>query len=343
MPTARSALASRRTWIAAATATVGWLALSAPAQAQAPTPQPAVQAVASFSILGDLVKQVGGDRVAVQVLVGPGADAHVFQPRPAQARQVAQAHIVFANGLGFEGWMDRLLRNTKFKGPRVVASEGVDAIAHEDGDEHDHEHEKEHAHGHDHPKAAQAPAHAGHDHDHGPNDPHAWQSVKAVQTYVNNIERGLCRVDAAGCDGYRRNASAYREKLQALDQDIRAAWATVPPAQRKVITSHDAFGYYARDYGVEFLAPQGVSTESEASAKGVAQLARQIKAQNIQALFVENIADPRLIEQLGREAGVKPAGALFSDSLSDAKGPAPTYLDLMRHNTQALVRAVRGS
>ncbi|MFP8780569.1 metal ABC transporter substrate-binding protein [Hydrogenophaga sp. RWCD_12] len=279
-----------------------------------------VKAVASFSVLGDLVQQVGGDRVVVDVLVGPGSDAHVFQPTPSQARLVGQAQIMFSNGLGFEGWMGRLLNAASYKGRQLVASQGIQPM-HTEG-------------GHDHT------AEGGHHRDE--SDPHAWQSVSNVMVYVSNIAKGLCEADAAGCDSYQRNAGAYINQLKLLDADIRSAWATVPVAQRKVITSHDAFGYYAKAYGVKFLAPQGVNTESEASAKGVAQLVRQIKRENIKALFVENISDPRLIEQIGRETGVKPAGELFSDSLSDGKGPAATYVAMMRTNTAALVQAVRG-
>lgn len=311
----------RRHHLLAAAAAIGALSFGLPGHAQ--TTATPVKAVASFSILGDLVRQVGGERVQVDVLVGPGADAHVFQPSPSHAKQVAQAQVVFANGLGFEGWMQRLLKTAGYKGQAVVVSQGIQPIqAEEDG--HDHKAEK---HGH---------------HDHGEADPHAWQSVPNVITYVAHIAKGLCAADAAGCDSYRKNAAAYTGQLQALDTEIRAAWAAIPAAQRKLITSHDAFGYYAQSYGVQFLAPQGVSTNSEASARGVAQLVRQIKKEKIKALFVESISDPRLIEQIGRETGVKPAGALFSDSLSDASGPASTYVALMRANTQTMTRAVLG-
>ncbi|MDP2018944.1 metal ABC transporter substrate-binding protein [Hydrogenophaga sp.] len=287
--------------------------LSTPAHAQTP-----IQAVASFSILGDLVRQVGGDRVKVDVLVGAGSDAHVFQPTPAQARLVGQARVVFSNGLGFEGWMGRLLKTAGYKGQQVEVSQGIQPL--KDG-------------GHDSQKKG---------HEHGETDPHVWQSVGNAQVFVKNIARGLCRADAAGCDLYDRNASAYAAKLDALDTEIRAAWAPIPAAQRKVITSHDAFGYYARDFGVKFLAPQGVSTDSEASAKGVARLVRQIRQEQIKALFVESISDPRLIEQIGRETGVKPSGSLYSDSLSASGGEASTYIDMMRFNTRALTTAVRG-
>lgn len=287
-----------------------------PAHAQSVPP---VRAVASFSILGDLVRQVGGVRVRVEVLVGPGADAHVFQASPAQARLVGQAQVLFSNGLGFEGWMNRLLNTAGYRGRHVVVSQGI--------------------------RPLQAGTNA-HDHDHGEKpgkrDPHAWQSVTNAMVYVDHIAKGLCEADPSGCDSYRKNASVYQRQLTALDAEIRAAWSAIPPAQRKLITSHDAFAYYADAYGVRFLAPQGVSTESEASAKGVAMLVRQIRQEGIRALFVENISDPRLIEQIGRETGVKPAGALYSDSLSGPGGPADSYLAMMRHNTAALTAAVTG-
>lgn len=296
------------------------LMLGSLATAQAATP--AIQVVASFSILGDLVSQVGGDRVKVDVLVGPGADAHVFQPKPAQAKTVAQANVVFVNGLGFEGWLPRLLKSANVKAKPVVVSAGITPLTakQEPADKHGH----------------------GHSH-HDDQDPHAWQSVANAVVYVNNIAQGLCSADAAGCDSYRKNAAAYTAQLNKLDSDIQTAWAAIAPAQRKVITSHDAFGYYASAYGVKFLAPQGVSTDSEASAKGVSRLIKQIREENIRALFVETISNPRLIEQIGRETGVKPAGELFSDSLSAPKGPASTYLDMMRHNTRLLTGAITGA
>jgi zinc/manganese transport system substrate-binding protein len=286
--------------------TLGMALMASPVQAQTP-----IKAVASFSILGDLVRQVGGERVAVDVLVGPGSDAHVFQPTPAHARLVGQAQVVFSNGLGFEGWMIRLLKMAGYEGQQVVVSNGVRPL-------------KEAGHG-------------------GAADPHAWQSVSNVKVFVKNIELGLCRADPAGCSTYERNAVAYAVQLNILEAEIRAAWAAIPAVQRKVITSHDAFGYYARDHSVKFLAPQGVSTESEASAKGVAQLVRQIRKDQIKALFVENISDPRLIEQIARETGLKLSGELYADSLSAPGGEAATYIDMMRFNTRELTRAVHGS
>ncbi len=293
------------------------LALAAGVHASATAAEPALRAVASFSILGDLVRQVGGERVEVEVLVGPGSDAHVYSPKPAQARQVGQAQLVFSNGMGFDGWMARLLKSAGFKGRHVVASEGVRPLK-------------------------SAADHDGHGHGHSASDPHAWQDVARVQAYVANIAKGLCAADAQGCETYRRNAESYGQQLKALDQEIRQAWASIPAPQRLVISSHDAFGYYAAAYGVRFLAPQGVSTDSEASAQGVARLIRQIRQEKARALFVESIADPRLIEQIARETGLKASTTgLYSDSLAPS-GEASSYLGMMRHNTQALTAAVQG-
>lgn len=303
---------------------LAFAALSPGLQAQTQEP---IKAVASFSILGDMVQRVGGERVVVDVLVGPGGDAHVFQPKPSQARLIGQARIVFSNGLGFEGWMSRLLNIASYKGRHMVVSAGIKPIEAANG--HEHGHSSHQGHGK-----------KGHGHNHGETDPHAWQSVPNAMAYVGNIAKGLCEVDAAGCDVYQHNAAAYAAELKALDSEIRALWAAIPATKRKVITSHGAFGYYAQEYGVNFLAPQGVSTESEASAKSVARLVRQIRKENIRALFVENISDPRLIAQIGRETGVKPAGQLYSDSLSQSQGPAATYLAMMRTNTKALTQAI---
>lgn len=293
------------------------IAVLAGAFGSAGAAEPALQAVASFSILGDLVRQVGGERVAVEVLVGPGSDAHVYSPKPAQARQVGQAQLVFSNGMGFDGWMSRLLKSAGFKGRHVVASDGVKPLK-------------------------SAPDHDGHGHGQAASDPHAWQDAARVQTYVANIANGLCAADAAGCETYRRNAESYSAQVKALDQQIRSAWGAIPAQQRLVISSHDAFGYYASAYGVRFLAPQGVSTDSEASAQGVARLVRQIRQEKARALFVESIADPRLIEQIARETGLKASTAgLYSDSLAPA-GEAASYLGMMRYNTRVLTAAVQG-
>ena len=310
--------------------------LLAAAPAHAGQEEPPLRVVASFSILADLVRQVGGPQVSVQPLVPAGGDAHVYQPTPADARALGRADLVFVNGLGFEGWIDRLVQAAGYKGALVVATQGIEPIASEEGGEGGgHEHEHEHGHDHEH-------GHGHHDHTHGGQDPHAWQSVPNAMRYVRNIADGLCAARPANCPVWRDNAAKYLDELTRLDAGIRAAWQGVPPARRKVITSHDAFGYYARAYGVQFLAPQGVSTDSEPSAQDVARLIRQIRAEKIRALFVEQLTSPRLLEQIARETGIRPAGALYSDALSPVNGPAATYVDMMRHNTAALTQAAKG-
>ncbi len=310
-----------------------------------PTPTVAQEAkmpvVATFSILGDLVERVGGDRVAVKTLVGPNGDAHVYEPTPSDARAVAAAKLVFVNGIGFEGWIGRLAKASGTKAAIVTASTGVTPREMAD-DDHDEAPAKG-AKGHDHDKKAKGHDHAAKGHDHGGLDPHAWQSVANVKTYVANIRDGLVAADPAGKDAYAANATAYLAELEALDAEVKAKIAAVPAERRRVITSHDAFGYFAGAYGIEFLAPQGISTESEVTAKAVARLIRQIKAEKITAVFVENMTDRRLIDRVAKETGVTPGGELFADALSPKGGPAPTYVDMVRHNLTLLTRAMIGS
>ena len=323
---------SRRLLLASAAT----LALSAPGMAQEK-----LDVVATFSILGDIVAEVGGERVAITTLVGPDGDAHVFQPAPADAEAVAGADVIVANGLGFEGWMERLVEASGTRAALITAAEGITPIAYGEKDHdhagHDHDHDHAHGHAHDHDHAAGA----GHDgHDHGEFDPHAWQSVTNVALYVVNIERGLAAADPDWAETYRVNAQAYLAELDALDAEIRAAVAALPADRRTVVTSHDAFGYFAADYGLTFLAPQGVSTEAEASAQDVAALITQIRDEGIAAVFVENIADRRLLDQIASETGAAIGGTLYSDALSGPEGPAATYLDMMRHNLGQLTAAL---
>jgi len=321
---------TRRLAVAGALALGLSLPLALPAAAQDATTK--IPVVASFSILGDLVKEVGGDRVAVTTLVGPNGDAHVFQPAPADAKKVASAQIVFVNGLGFEGWIDRLVKASGTKAEIVVATKGITPreMADEDEDDHAAQGHKDH----DHAKKGE------HDHDHGGIDPHAWQSVANAEIYVANIRDALIAADPAGKAAYEANASAYTAKLEALDAQVKAAMAAIPESRRRIITSHDAFGYFGAAYGIEFIAPQGVSTESEASAKDVARIIRQIKAENIPAVFMENISDPRLVKRIAKETQAKIGGELFSDALSDDKGPASTYIDMMKNNITQLSSAL---
>jgi zinc/manganese transport system substrate-binding protein len=313
MTTAKSRL------LAAAALMVG-AAAGSPSTAAEP-----LKVVVSFSILGDLVANVGGDRVELTTLVGLDSDAHVYEPRPADARATAAADLVVVNGLGFEGWLERLIEASGYSGQVVVASTGVDPLTLADGGEEIQ------------------PAHVEGHHDHVGIDPHAWQSIANSELYVRNIRDALCVADASDCAYYQANAGRYLAGLRDLDASIRDAFRAVPKERRKVITTHDAFRYFAEAYEVTFLAPVGVSTDSEASAADVAKLVEQIRAEGVTALFVENVSDPRLIEQIARETGAAPGGELYSDALSEADGPASTYVAMMRHNAEALLSAMPGS
>jgi zinc/manganese transport system substrate-binding protein len=267
--------------------------------------QEKIQIVASFSILGDFAKNVGGDRVNVTTLVGPNSDVHVYTPAPADAKKIADAKLVIINGLGLEGWLPRLVQSSGSKAMIVTAANGI------------------------------APRKLGSD-----ADPHAWQSVVNAKIYVANIRDALIAADQAGAPAYRANADAYLAKLDALDRDVRGAVAQIAEVRRKVISTHDAFGYFAAAYGIAFIAPQGVSTESEPSARDIAVIITQIRAGKIPAVFLENISDPRLMRRISAETGARIGGTLVSDSLTSENGDAPTYIDMVRHNIKALTSAL---
>ena len=273
-----------------------------------------VPVVATFSILADLTRQVGGPQVAVTALVAPGGDAHVYQPSPADAQAINKAKLVVVNGLGMEGWIDRLIKASGTKAALVVASQGVtpQTMQEEEG--------------------GGAPRTV--------TDPHAWQNLANGQIYARNIAEALAKADPANAALYRQRAQDYGQSLQALDGWVRQQIATVPAAKRKIITSHDAFGYFGRAYGVTFLAPEGISTDAEPTAAGLGRLADQIKAEHIKALFIETMTDPRLIQTLAKESGAVVGGAVYSDSLSEAGGPAATYVAMFQHNVPAFVAAM---
>jgi zinc/manganese transport system substrate-binding protein len=261
--------------------------------------------VASFSILGDFVRNVGGDRVNVTTLVGPDSDSHVYVPAPADAKKVADAKLVFVNGLGFEGWLSRLLKAAGGKAAVVTTTAGI------------------------------APLKVGSE-----ADPHAWQSVGNAKIYVANIRDALVVAAPADAEAFKSNAAAYLADLDALERELREAVAKIPESRRKVISTHSAFGYFAAAYGVEFIAPLGVSTESEASARDIAGIITQIRAAKIPAVFLENVTDPRLIGRISAETGARVGGTLFSDSLTGEKGDSPTYIAMVRHNIKALTSAL---
>ena len=261
--------------------------------------------VASFSILGDFVRTVGGDRVNVTTLVGPDSDVHVYTPAPSDAKRIADAKFVVVNGLGLEGWLPRLVQSSGSKATIVTASAGI------------------------------APLKLG-----SAADPHAWQSVPNAKVYVTDIANALAAADPDDAEFFRAQAKAYLEKLETLDREVREAVAKIPPERRKVISTHDAFGYFAAEYGIRFIAPLGVSTETEPSARDIAAIIGQIKAARIPAVFLENISDDRLIRRIAAETGAKVGGTLISDGLTGEKGSAPTYIDMVRHNIKALTSAL---
>jgi zinc/manganese transport system substrate-binding protein len=275
-----------------------------------------LKVVASFSILGDMVRNVGGERIELVTLVGPNGDAHVYSPTPADGRRLTEAKVVFTNGLKFEGWIDRLIKSSGTKAARVEAAKGVKPLKGEDG------------HGH------------GHHHGHGGSDPHAWQSIGNAKIYVANVRDVLIAADAAGRQTYEANASAYLKQLDELEAEVKSLVASIPAERRRIITSHDAFRYFETAYGIDFVSPQGVSTESEASAKDVARIIQQIKREKIGAVFVENVSDARLMERIAKETGAKIGQRVYSDALSEPNGPAGTYIDMMRHNIRAFSAAL---
>ena len=324
------------------------MAISLPGASLADEPVPVV---ATFSILGNMVERIGDDNISVTTLVGPDGDTHVYQPTPQAARAVANAKVLFMNGLEFEGWLERLAEAAAFDGSLVVATTGIDAIAFEEHGDHD-EHEDEHAghddhgeehaehddHGEEHGEHDDHDGHAGHDH--GIFDPHAWHSLENAVTYVDNITAALAQVDPENAGEYYANRATYVAEIQALEADVKAMMEAVPVDKRTVVTSHDAFGYFADAYGLAFLAPIGMSTESEASAADVAELIEQIRDEGISAVFVESITDNRLMQQIATETGAAIGGTLYSDALSTGGGPASTYLDMIRHNATTLSKAL---
>lgn len=297
---------SRRQLLANA-ASVGLLGPRAFAQSARTT------VVATFSILGDFARQVGGDRVEVATIVGPNGDVHAYNPSPADSRKIAAAKLLIENGLHLEGWISRLAGAAGAKARVVIAADGVS------------------------PRMDTNNAEFA---EHGGVDPHAWQNVANARIYVANIRDGLIAVDPAGADAYRAQAQAYTEKLDGLDAEVRAAIARIPADRRRIVTTHDAFGYFSQAYGLEFAAPAGVSTDAEISARDVAKIIAQIRKDKFPAVFLENVSDRRLMDQIARETGARIGGTLYSDALSPSEGPAGTYIQMVRHNISELTKAL---
>ena len=289
-----------RLWFCLAFALQALALLASPLQAA-----DRINVVSSFSILGDFVRAIGGERVNLTTLVGPDSDVHVYAPTPSDAKTVAAAQVLIVNGLGLEGWLPRLVQSSGSKAPIVTATTGIATLK------------------------------LGSD-----SDPHAWQSVANAKLYVTNIRDALAGADPADAAFVRDRAGQYLAELDALDREVRDAIEKIPPLRRKVISTHDAFGYFAAAYGIAFIAPLGVSTESEPSARDIARIIGQVRADKIPAVFLENISDDRLVGRIAAETGAVIGGTLFSDSLTTEKGDAPTYIAMVRHNIKALTSAL---
>lgn len=284
-----------------------------------------LKVVSSFSIIEDFAKNVGGDKISLTNLVGPNGDSHVYEPKPSDAAALAKADVVLVNGLGFEGFLPRLVEASGTKAPIVELTKGIEPLKAQEEEE-----------GH-------AEAGAEHHHDHGAFDPHAFQSIANAKIYVKNIVDAFCNADKANCDTYKKNGADYTQKLDQTEIDVKAGIAAIPEAKRLIITSHDAFGYFEHAYGLKFLAPEGLSTDAEPSAADVVALIKQVKEDKASAIFVENITNPRLIEQIASETKLNVGGTLFSDALSEPGEGASTYIDMMHHNISAFKKAILGS
>jgi zinc/manganese transport system substrate-binding protein len=281
------------------------LLFALPLHAQTPRP---LQVVASFSILADITREVAGDVAQVHSLVGPNADAHVFEPTPADAQRLARADLVIVNGLHFEGWIERLVRSSGYRGPLIETTRGI------------------------------TPRRAGRG-----VDPHAWQSLVHAQRYVENIRAALVAAAPAQAAAIDARAAAYRQRLAALDASARATFDAIPPDQRRVVSTHDAFGYLGEAYGITFISPRAWNTDSEASAAAVAHVIRQVRLHQARALFVENITDRRSIERIAQETGARVGGTLYSDALSAPGAGADSYLRLYEHNVKAIAGALQAA
>ncbi len=326
----RSILAARRR---ALLALAGACLTAVLGTAQAAEP---LKVVASFSILGDIVREVGGADISLTTLVGPDGDAHGYEPTPGDARKLAEARVLVVNGLDFETWLPKLTKASGFAGQTVTASQGVAPrkfAGH--GEEHDHGHKDDHKDDHDHDHEP------GHHHHHGDADPHAWQSLANGVIYARNVADGLAAADPAHAQAYRQRADTYIAKLQALDASVRKSFDAIGADRRKVVTSHDAFGYFGDAYGVTFIPAMGVSTDAEPSAREVAAIIEQVRRDKVPAVFVENISSPKLVQQIARETGAKVGGTLYSDALSKPGQPGATYLEMFEWNARQLAAALQ--
>jgi zinc/manganese transport system substrate-binding protein len=298
----------------------GLAALALPTAVQAQTAP--IPVTATFSIIGDMVKQVGGDRIALTVLAGPDQDAHAYQPAARDLKAIGEAKLVISNGLGFESWLGRIRNSSGSKAEFVEVAAKIKALDEKAGSGHSH----------------------GHSHGHGKaKDPHAWQSVANARIYVATIKDALTKVDPAGAADYAARAAAYDQELAKLDEEIKTAVGRWPEKNRRIISSHDAFQYFEKAYGVRFFAPRGMSTAEEANTRQMARLIDQIRKDKIPAVFIEQLSDQKLMEQISKETGAAIGGRLYADALSGTDGPAGTYISMMRHNIGVLNKALAPS
>ena len=268
-----------------------------------------LEVVASFSIVADVVKQVGGDHVEVKSLVGPNGDAHGFEPSPEDAKTLKAANLAFISGNGFEGWFERFAKASGYGGKPVVVSGGIKTLKMDEKGK-------------------------------SVTDPHVWNSPANVVIWVANIEKALVAADPGNAADFKANAARYTKELNDLNAYARSKIGAIPKGKRKILTSHEALGYFGKEYGVDFLSPLGLSTETEASAADVAKLIDQIKKEKVKVFFIENSNDPRLIKQIADATGAEPGGELYVESLSAADGPASTYAKMFRYNVDLIVTAL---
>ena len=338
---------SRRTVLAAA---LGATLAFASSFCVAATAGP-LKVVASFSILGDMVNVIGGEQVDLTTIVGANGDSHSFEPTPKDSKALAQAQLLIVNGLGFEAWLPRLVKSSGFKGVEVVASNGVkprmlDGTQEDEHDQaskaHDHaDDKKDHAgHSDDDSKKTQSPA-GDEQHHHGNVDPHAWQSLENGVIYATNIANALSKADPQHAKDYQQRAKLYIAAMKKLDAEIKQTLNEIPQARRKVVTSHDAFGYFGQAYGVEFISAVGFSSDAEPSAKEMAAIIDQVKKEHVPAVFVERITSAKLIKQIAAETGAKVGGTLYSDALGKPDEPAGTYLGMFTWNAGRLIYALQ--
>lgn len=313
---------------------------AAPAPIATVAPGTKLKALATFSIIADFVQNVAGDKVALITLVGPETDSHDYEPTPSDAAKLADAQLIFENGLMFESWLDRLYEASGSRARRIVLSEGIDPrpFGHTH-DEHDHEHgaESKEGHSHDEEKAGE------HAHEHGEFDPHVWQDVRNAIQMVRNIAQALSEADPANADFYAANAEAYIAQLEALDEEIVGLVERIPQERRKLVTSHEALGYFADRYGFEMVGAVLGTMAAEArepSAQDFAKLAEAVKAEGVNVVFLENVTNPQAVERLAKEAGIAIGPSLYTDALGAPGSPGATYIDMMRFNARAIVEAL---